>query len=80
MVSAGWVICIHRTFVGSNSFWPSNSESSFTLNPTPTVAPTITPQTNLATTTDIVTYMAVGVIAIIIAIAIVGILLLRKRP
>jgi hypothetical protein len=81
MVSAGpGTYTVIATFEGSNSYWPSNSESSFTLNPAPTVAPTSAPQTNLATTTDIMTYMAAGVIAIIIAIAIVGILLLRKRP
>jgi hypothetical protein len=34
----------------------------------------------LATTNDLMTYMAVSVVAIIIAIAIVGLLLLRKKP
>lgn len=48
-----------------------------------TPAPTVTAQVNLATTTDLMSYIVVGVIAIIIAIAIVGALLmitLRKRP
>jgi hypothetical protein len=68
------------TFAGSQSYWGSSSETSFyssAVHATPT--PT-TSQTNLATTTDLMTYIAVGVIAIIIAIAIVGLLILRKRP
>ncbi len=46
----------------------------------PTAAPTPVAQTNLATTSDLMTYMVVGIIAIIIAIAIVGVLILRKHP
>jgi hypothetical protein len=68
------------TFAGSQSYWGSSAETSFYASavhatPTPT-----TSQTNLATTSDLMTYMAVGVIAIIIAIAVVGLLILRKRP
>jgi hypothetical protein len=69
------------TFAGSESYYPSNAETSFTVSaPAPTAAPTATPASNIATTTDLAMYMAIGVIAIIIAIAIVGLLLLRKRP
>jgi hypothetical protein len=69
------------TFEGTNGYWPSYSETSFAVDPaSPTQAPTLPPQTNLATTTDLMMYMAIGVVAIIIAIAIVGLLLLRKRP
>jgi hypothetical protein len=49
-------------------------------NAHPTVAPTATTQINAATPTDLAMYLAIGVIAIIIAIAIVGALILRKRP
>ena len=68
------------TFAGSNSYGSSNAESAFTLNSAATVVPTAVSQSNLVSTTDLMTYLAVGVIAIIIAIAIVGILILRKRP
>ncbi len=69
------------TFAGSDSYYPSNAETHFTASEAaPTAQPTAAPQTNLATTTDIMMYIAVGVIAIIIAIAIVGVLLLRKKP
>jgi hypothetical protein len=69
------------TFAGTNSYWPSSTMSSFAVDPAAaTPAPTATAQQGLATTTDLLTYMAIGVIVIIIAVAIVGVLLLRKRP
>jgi PQQ-like domain len=81
MLTAGiGTYTIIASFTGSNSYWPSYSESPVTLNPTSTVAPTAIPQTNLVTTSDLITYLAIGVIAIIIAIALVGLLLLRKKP
>ncbi len=68
-------------FVGTNGYWPSSAETSFAAISSPaTPTPTATAQSNFATPTDVMTYIAVGVIAIIIAIAIVGILMLRKRP
>jgi outer membrane protein assembly factor BamB len=67
------------TFAGSNSYGSSNAESAFTINSAATVAPTAIPQSNLATTTDLMAYILGAAIAIIIAIAIVGALILRKR-
>ncbi len=72
---------VYASFAGSNSYWPSSAETSFVATaaltaPTPTVAT----QSNLATTTDIMTYIVVGVVAIIIAIAIATVLILRKHP
>jgi len=81
MLSAGsGTYTVIATFGGSNSYWPSYSESTFTLNSAPTVTPTATPQSNLATAADLMTYIVAGVIAMIIAIAIVGFLILRKHP
>ena len=71
---------ITATFSGSNSNYPSYAESGFTVNSVPTVTPTATAQANVVTTSDLMTYLTVGVTAIIIAIAIVGLLLLRKHP
>jgi hypothetical protein len=66
-------------FEGSESYWPSQAETAFVANdaaPTPTAQPAIAlPPTEM--------YIAAGVAAIIIAIAIgftVTILVLRKRP
>ena len=59
----------------------SFSETAFAVDPAAaTPAPTTTPQSDIATTGTLMTTMAIGVIAIIIAIAIVGLLILRKRP
>ena len=68
------------SFKGSASYYMSTAETSFyaterAITPGPT-----SPPVNAATTTDLLTYISVGVIAIIIAIAIVGVLILRKHP
>jgi len=71
---------VMATFAGSNSYYGSSSETSFyAMNAPATAAPTSTPLAILATTTDLLTYIAAATIIIVIAIAIVGLLLLRKR-
>jgi hypothetical protein len=70
-------------FAGSNSYFGSSASTTFHASDAATPAPTQQTQTSLATTNDIMTYMTVGVAAIIIAIAIIGALVLitiRKRP
>ena len=71
---------IIATFEGSQSYYGSSAEILFNASPESTVVPTATSTAILATTTDLMMYMIVGVIAIIIAIAIVGLLILRKKP
>jgi hypothetical protein len=66
------------TFGGTNGYWPSFAEDAFTVmeEPAATPAPTPTP----ASLADI--YILPGIVAIIVAIAVVGIvmiLVLRKR-
>jgi len=73
---------IDATFGGSNAYYPSYSETALsvtsahaeTATPTQTNAPS-----NLATTSDLMTYIVAVGIAIIIAIAIATVLILRKR-
>jgi hypothetical protein len=64
------------TFQGSESYWPSHAETAFVVNeaaPTPTAQPTVAlPPTEM--------YILGTGVAIIIAIAILGLLVLRKRP
>ena len=67
-------------FAGSESYYRSSAETSFHAIPATTVEPSVTSQPIVATTTDLMTYMSVGVIAIIIAIAIATIFIIRKRP
>ncbi len=74
---------IYATFAGDDSYGASLATTYATVvapTATPTPAPTVTPPSNLANTTDLITYIAIAVIAIIIAIAIVGIMLYRKHP
>ncbi len=71
---------LYASFSGSNSYYPASAQTALHASDAPTPVPTQQIQTGLATTSDLVTYLAIGVIAIIIAIAIVGVLLLRKRP
>jgi outer membrane protein assembly factor BamB len=69
------------SFAGTKGYWPSYSETSFAVDPAPaTPTPTTAPFTDVATNANLMTFMAIGVVAIIIAIAIVGLLILRKRP
>ena len=64
------------TFAGSQSYYGSSSETYFTASaPAPTASPY--PVVNLPPTE---TYFAISTVAIIIAIAIVGLLILRKKP
>jgi outer membrane protein assembly factor BamB len=68
------------TFAGSESYWPSSSETSFAVDAAaPTLAPTAAPAQSAA---DL--YFVPAVIGIIVAIIIVGavlaMIMLRKRP
>jgi len=74
---------IYATFTGSNSYYTSLASTYATVAAaaaTTTPAPTATSApSNYATTSDLMTYIVVGVIAMIIAIAIVGLVLYRKK-
>ena len=63
------------SFAGSESYWPSHAETAFTVDEAPEATPPPTPPP--ASMTD--TYVTGFGIAIIITIAIGGILLLRKH-
>ena len=70
---------IIANFAGTNSNYPSSAEAGFVVNSESTISPTATPLSLEAVTSSFMSYLAVGVIAIIIAIAIVGVLILRKH-
>lgn len=65
------------TFAGSNSYYPAYSQTAFVVDETSTSQPS--PQPVLASPPTEM-YFAISTTAIIVAIAIVGILMLRKRP
>jgi outer membrane protein assembly factor BamB len=69
------------SFAGTQSYYPSTAATAFYASvPSATPAPTAAPLTGLATMSGLTIGIAAAVIAIIIAIAIVGLLLIRKKP
>ncbi len=71
---------IYASFAGSYSYYPASASTAAYASDAATPAPTQPIQTGLATTSDLLMYMAVTAIAIIVAIAVATLLLLRKRP
>jgi hypothetical protein len=74
---------VTTSFLGTESYYPSSAEAFFTVSePVATPLPTATTE-GVATTNDLMMYLVPSVLAIIIAIAIVGVVIvmtLRKRP
>jgi hypothetical protein len=73
---------ITASFAGDGSYGSSSAATAVSVGAaaaTPTATPTSTPASNFATTSDVATYLIVGVVAIIIAIAIATVLILRKH-
>ena len=66
---------IYATFEGSESYYTSSAATYLHV----TEAPTVTPEPTPVPQAPVETYFAASTIAIIVAIAIVGILLFRKR-
>jgi hypothetical protein len=72
---------VYASFEGSGAYYPSHAVTAFAVDEAATTtAPTQQVITGLATTTDLMMYIVGATIAIIIAIAVVGLLILRKRP
>ncbi len=67
---------IYATFDGSNSYWGSYAATAISVSAAPTVSPTSTS----ITMPPFELYTVGTGIAVIIAVAIVGLLILRKRP
>jgi hypothetical protein len=66
---------VYATFAGSESYWQSSAETAFFVEEAPAATPEPTPVAQA----PVETYFTVSTIAIIVAIAIVGVLILRKR-
>ncbi len=67
-------------FAGSESYFGSSASTYFYASEAPTPPPTTITQASTVTMGDILPYLAASVIAIIVAIAIVGLIILKKRP
>jgi hypothetical protein len=73
---------VYASFDGSESYWPSQATTAFAVEPEhPTSTPTpATQSSTFATTTDLMMYIVGATIAIIIAIVVVGLIIIKKRP
>jgi hypothetical protein len=69
---------VYASFAGSKAFWPSHAVTAFAVDPAPEAPAPVVQEPTPAPMTD--TYLLVGVVAIIAAIAAVGALILRKKP
>jgi hypothetical protein len=68
---------VYASFAGSESYWPSQAETAFVVDKAPEAPAQVVEPAASAPMTD--TYLLVGVVAIIVAIAIVGVLILKKK-
>ena len=71
---------ITATFGGTNAYWGSSAQTGMTIQNAVSVTPTATPMNNVATTSDLMTYTLGSAIAVIIALAVAVVLMLRKKP
>jgi outer membrane protein assembly factor BamB len=70
---------LYATYAGSGAYYASTAQTAIYASEAATPAPTQQLQTSAATPSDLLIYIGAATVAIIIAIALVG-LLLRKRP
>jgi hypothetical protein len=66
---------VYASFEGSNSYWPSQAVTSINVEEAPTTTPSPTPVPEA----PVGTYFTISTILIIVAIAIVAVLILRKH-
>ena len=72
---------IYASFYGTNGYWPSYAETHlYAGSPSPTLAPTASPPTGLASTGTVELGVAAIIIVIIICVAVLAVLMMRKRP
>jgi hypothetical protein len=70
---------VYASFAGSEGYWPSHAEAAFVVDPAPEAPPVVEPQPLPPTEM----YVTGAAIAIIIAVAVVGVILamlLKRRP
>jgi len=71
---------VTAAFTGTGAYYPTQASTAFYASDVlATPQPTST-QSNLVTTSDLMLYMSVGVIVIIVAIVLVGLMIARRRP
>jgi hypothetical protein len=72
---------LYASFGGSQSYWPSSTETAFFVEPAaPTAPPYPTPVAGIASTGTVELGVAAVIIVIVICVAVLAVLMLRKRP
>ncbi|MGA2524045.1 MAG: hypothetical protein ABSF65_07835, partial [Candidatus Bathyarchaeia archaeon] len=72
---------VTATFAGTKSYYGSSAQTAFYASASaPTAAPTATPLTGLASNTTLMYAVVAMIIVFIVGIAIVALLVTRKRP
>jgi len=72
---------VYAVFAGTNGYWPSSAEGHiYASAPQATSAPTATPLSGIATQNTLMYGIIAIIIVIIIGIAVLAILMPRKRP
>jgi hypothetical protein len=72
---------VYASFAGTNGYWPSSSTTSFNaMNAVPTAAPTNSPLSMAGTDSTIMMGVIAVIVVVIIGIAVVAMLILRKKP
>jgi hypothetical protein len=69
---------VYAVFEGSKGYFGSSAETSF-YAAAATPAPTATTVNNLVTTSDLMTYIGIAIAVIVIAVAVVGALIIKKH-
>jgi hypothetical protein len=71
---------VYAVFAGTNAYYPSNAETTFNvMSAVPTVAPTASPPSGLASTSSLELGIAAVIIIIVVCVAVLAVLILRKR-
>jgi hypothetical protein len=72
---------VYASFGGSQSYWPANTETAFTVEAaSATAPPTPSPVSNLVNTSELTMYIVAAILIMVVALAIATVLILRKRP
>jgi hypothetical protein len=72
---------IYATFAGTQSYYGSSAETHFYAgSPTPTAAPAASPPSGIASTGTVELGAAAVIIVIVICVAVLAVLITRKRP
>jgi len=71
---------VYASFAGSEGYWPSNAETAFAVDAAPQPTETGTNTGNVQTLPPFELYIAGATVAMIIAVALATVLILRKRP